>query len=121
MDHWSIRDWESFFSIVAMVGAWVAALVVLWLSTKFATKREVAAAAEAVEEIDKRLIQMEARVSALPDAKTMHELALSMSQLGGEIKVLAERLAATREQLDRIDNILERHEDIMAQAARASR
>ena len=57
-----------------------------------------------------RLTNLEAAVRAAPRSEAVHDLALSVKELAGDIKALTSRLDATVESVNRIENVSARLE-----------
>lgn len=62
------------------------------LSRRFATKEEYAAVKTEQESMSGRLDELERRMETVPDAKTLHKIALSLMELRGDMKEVRGRM-----------------------------
>ena len=93
--------WEIVVSIVAGVACTMA-----W------SVRRQAADARILE----RLALLEAKAAGSPGSVAMHELALSIERVAGELKAYVARLEGLKEIVNRLDRITERQEDYLLQS-----
>lgn len=114
-------DWTAVAAIAA-VASLAGHLVMgglLWrMRGEFATRRDAGETTARLNRHNERIVALESRIAALPTEKSLHELAIMMERLSGELKVAIERISGVQGDLDRIEQTLERHEDILSQAAR---
>ncbi|MPW30474.1 DUF2730 family protein [Agarivorans sp. B2Z047] len=80
--------WAAFVASVALT----AAIVNLWLSSRFARKREL-------DDINKRVTSIEHQMERLPDKDEMHALKIEVEQLRGDIKGFAGEIRPLAHQL----------------------
>ena len=62
------------------------------LSRRFATKEEYEAVKTEQENMSGRLEELEKRMETVPDAKTMHAIELSLTELRGDMKAVCSRM-----------------------------
>lgn len=60
-----------------------------------------------------RLSKAEARLDDTPNSKSVHELALSVERMSGNLKALGERMGGMDRIVDRVEKVLNRHEDFL--------
>jgi tetrahydromethanopterin S-methyltransferase subunit G len=68
---------------------------------------------ERADEIERRVDRIEARVDGLPTASQIQQVHLDLASLSGQVGVLIERLDGHRELTNRLENVLNRHEDFL--------
>lgn len=68
--------------------------------------------------LDQRLSASEQTQRALPSKDDIHELELSMERLKGEMKTLSQVMAGQSQITERMEAILNRHEDHLLQGGR---
>lgn len=103
-------DWTAIYAIWNIVVSAVAAAA--WLLA-WQTRRGAAAA-----RLAERVVLLEQRVEDTPNAKAMHELSLSISAVGGELKATVARLEGLGEIVKRLDRITERQESYLLSKGR---
>lgn len=100
----ALSQWQG---LVYLVGNMVLGLVMLAITAKFVTRKEH-------DSLKDRVVSVETRVSNMPDTKTIHDLALQLSDLKGELRSMPlrfERVDALslqmQKQVDRIEDYLD--------------
>lgn len=83
----------------------------LWSARRaFAAKGEL-------QEMERRLTAAEAKLDQAPTAKAMHELALAISGMGGDLKATVAELKGLRGVVHRLDQVVQRQEDYLLKSA----
>ena len=62
------------------------------LSQRFASKKELESVRTEQESMSGRLEKLEKRMETVPDAETMHKIALSLAEVRGDLKSVRERM-----------------------------
>jgi len=62
---------------------------------------------------DKRLTTAEACLRNVPSEKTLHELALTIQNFGGDLHVAVEKIEGMGRIVDRLERVVTRHEDFL--------
>jgi len=118
-DFWLGVAWKA-FSILGLIVSAIIAILLLKLKSEFATKSELAAIAKESGETRSKVTVIETVLGQMPNKDSMHELALTIERLRGDLKAVAAQLDGMGGTLKRIDVTLDRHEDILSAAARES-
>ena len=84
-----INRWWPLLSIAATLACgWC-----LWqLSRRFVSREEHEAILEAQDTLESRVEKLERRMETVPDNETMHKIALSLSELRGDMKEMRGRM-----------------------------
>lgn len=105
-----VKEW---LTLIALVAGLFTPVALLWLKSQFATKDEIARLVEKfgqqfaeknvtiqaaaviakVDILEDRVSRIEGTVQHLPDKDLTHRMEISLSELRGEMKALAERLS----------------------------
>jgi hypothetical protein len=93
----------SLISIVGLIWGWFA-------SPAKQASQQLASLGERVDGIDERVIKIEGELPHLPHREDVHALALSISELRGDTKVLATKVNALGEAIGRIQDYIEKLE-----------
>ena len=65
---------------------------------------------ERMDRHDTRLNSMEQTLRGLPVKEDMHALQLAMSEMKGEMKAMATAMTGTNSLMERLENVVDRHE-----------
>lgn len=68
---------------------------------------------EEVQRLRERLTRAESRLDETPTSKALHELAISITQFGGDLKAVTARLDGLGEIVGRLERITERQEQYL--------
>lgn len=69
--------------------------------------------AKAHASLDKRLSDAEACLRSVPSEEAIHDLALTIQQFGGDLRVAVEKIEGVDRLVGRLERIVTRHEDYM--------
>ncbi len=117
-------DWNAIggiTTIVQFLGVLVVAVIFWKARNEFASKKEIETIRQRVDSHGIRLTQLETETRHYPTSSDIHALATAMESLRGDINVAVERVSGVKEDLDRMENTLMRHEDILSTAAREAK
>ena len=64
-----------------------------------------------VDDLEKRLHSVEHTVQQLPGREDIHSLAMSMSEMNGELKAIRAHMRSVTDTVGRVEDVLQRHED----------
>jgi len=90
-------------------------LLILWIG--WSVKRGLVTKEEHSRLTD-RVNTIESRLSGVPNAASIHELALTIERLRGDLKALASDMKGMGNLVERLDKVVTRHEQIFTSAAR---
>ncbi len=113
----TIREFQGLIalavSLLIGVFAWAFRSEVQKMVADRASSAALARVATQVEDVDRRVISIEERLMTLPSAEQMHQLALRIETLAGDVRSTLAQLAGTNEmlrgharKLDLIDDFL---------------
>jgi len=91
-----LKDWLSVIAAVVSLGT----LIYAWMTR---TGRE---AHDKVEKLEDRVARLEGEFNHMPDRDSVHRMELSLSELRGELKAMAERLTPVASIADRLQEFL---------------
>lgn len=114
-------NWAAVIAIVGVLnlGGAVGMSALLWrMRGEFATRPDVKALSERLDSHHERISDIESHLKILPTGEAIHSLAVSIERLRGDINVVGERLSGFKDDIDRVEGTLTRHEDILSEAAR---
>lgn len=63
--------------------------------------------------LDARLTQAEACLQTVPSEKVLHELDLTIREVGGDLHVAVEKISGLAAIVDRVELMVSRHEDFL--------
>ena len=102
----SSEDWRLVVDIAAFLFA-IGALVYAHFRTKSqATQAELVVLRD-------RIAKVEGRLEQTPTVQAIHELAVSLEHLSGNLKATVARIEGLDEIIDRMDRVLNRHEEFL--------
>jgi uncharacterized coiled-coil protein SlyX len=89
-------------------------LVVGWiqwsLQKGFVGKKDCA---DCREKLEARVSKNEQALHGLPNNEALHELAISVTELAGDLRTMGERISGVDRSLERVENVIGRHEDYL--------
>lgn len=91
----------------------VGVLVKLILDQRKDQRKDQEANAEAHTAFDKRLTTAEACLKNVPSEEALHDLALAVRDLGGDLRVAVEKIEGIGRIVGRLEKVVTRHEDYM--------
>ena len=117
------------YYVCAVFGA-VGTVALAYLSTKFVPKSDFAAFKEETEkrfsagrdkmaELTTLFTRIDAALQNLPKKDDMHELALAIKGLDGNLLAMRTETKAQGDEIDQLRATLTRHEDILSQGGRS--
>lgn len=65
------------------------------------------------KEIETRVIKNEQVLTGLPDNEALHDLAISVTALTGDLRTMGERISGVQKSMERVENVMARHEDYL--------
>lgn len=118
-------DLKDIAAVVSPVGTILLAIALAYLRGHFVTRKEheavVLKQAEMKERLDRgdaRFTQLGERIATLPTRQDMHELALAVTAMGGDLKAVTASMTGLRDITERIEAAVARHESIFAEGGR---
>jgi hypothetical protein len=63
--------------------------------------------------LEKRISQIEACLTSVPSGAALHELALSITGLRGDLKVVTEKIDGLGQVVSRVERVVGRHEEYL--------
>ena len=118
-------DLKDIAAVVSPLGTILLAIALAYLRGHFVTRKEheavVLKQAEMKERLDRgdaRFTQLGERIATLPTRQDMHELALAVTAMGGDLKAVTASMTGLRDSTERIEAAVARHESIFAEGGR---
>lgn len=95
--------------------------LVLWaiwsLRKEFVLKKDCETCRSALEKEDAkqahRITRTEDILAAMPDAQALHDLALLIERLSGDVRTLGERVGGYGQIMERVEKVVARHENYL--------
>lgn len=116
MSEWGVAEWRDFLWIVQLAASVVLALALLWLKTQFATRGDVAAANERIDDVEERVNAIEAKMAGLATREDITKILVKLEHSDGERKALAAKVDGIDDKLTRLERPLDLiQEHLMAQ------
>ncbi len=82
-----------------------------WRTQARATQKDIEDLERDVRDLDGRLTRAQARLDETPTSKALHEVALSISDFGGDLRAISERLKGLGAIVERLEKVTNRQED----------
>lgn len=117
-------DWNIVVAVVGilnLVGALLFGALIWRMRGEFVGKDDHETLRQRVDSHEIKLAKLETRTQRMPTSADLHALAVAMERLGGEIGVAVERISGVKEDIDRIEETMNRHDDILSHAARGAK
>lgn len=92
--------------LVQVLMAWI-----MWsLRQSFVSKKDCEGCREKLEA---RVSKNEQALHGLPDNEALHDLALSVTELAGDLRTMGERISGVAKSMERVEKVMARHEDYL--------
>lgn len=108
MMEFSLSDAKDVAAIIAGLGGVVATAVLWRLKGEFASKADMKAAQDRLDEVETDVAEIKVRMTTLPDHEDMSELKTRLASVEGSVRVVSTELAGLREVMERIERPLNR-------------
>lgn len=105
-----LRLWVSFGALLISTVAFVWTVFIYLSARSKATREEL-------RELSDRLIKAESEIKGKPTADALHELALAISDIGGDLKALMARTDGVEKVAERLEKVADRQESYLLDKA----
>ena len=108
----NIDEVRVLLDLVALLVA-IGSVIYAHVRTKDAARRQQ------IADLDSRMTRAESKLEETPTSKAIHELALSIEHLGGDLRATVERLNGLSGIVERLEQATVRQEDFLRGGGRA--
>jgi hypothetical protein len=112
-----MQDLLSWLPVIGVVGQGLLLWIGWSVRKRFASQEELGTERDARKQLEAKVTLLEGQVQSLPTSAGMHDLAMSIERLRGDMKAITTQLMATGKTIDRVETTIARHEQIFTQAA----
>lgn len=115
-----LLDWALFYNLLGIVMP-AASVIYTFIATRrkdvdkhFAEVADLfKKGSDRMDGLERRIQSVEQTVAGMPAKADLHELALTITEMGGDMKALRTAMKAIADGMARTENIVSRHEDYL--------